>query len=107
MKKILILIIFFYILTLLQTSFLIHFNFFKITPNLILITVLLLNLLEEPRKNTGIFGAVISGFFWDIFSDRLIGFHVLILVGLAILIKVILRNYLRPALWTSILRIKK
>ena len=107
MKKILILIIFFYILALLQTSFLIHFNFFKITPNLILITVLLLNLLEEPRKNTGIFGAVISGFFWDVFSDRLIGCHVLILVGLAILIKVILRNYLRPALWTSILRIKK
>ena len=95
MKKILILIIFFYILALLQTSFLIHFNFFTITPNLILITVLLLNLLEEPRKNNGIFGAVISGFFWDIFSDRFIGFHILILVGLAILIKVILRNYLR------------
>ncbi|XOB41870.1 MAG: rod shape-determining protein MreD [Candidatus Nealsonbacteria bacterium] len=96
MKKVLILIIVFYILALLQTSFLIHLSFFNITPNFILIAVLLLNLLEEPRKNNGIFGAVISGFFWDIFSNRPIGFHILILVGLAILIKVILRNYLRP-----------
>ncbi len=95
MKKILILIIIFYILALLQTSFLIHFSFFNITPNFILIAVLLLNLLEEPRKNNGIFGAVISGFFWDIFSNRPIGFHILILAGLAILIKIILRRYVQ------------
>jgi len=96
MRKSLILIIFFYILALLQTSFLIHFSFSKIVPNLLLITVLILNILEEPRENNGIFGAVASGFFWDIFSDKFIGFHILILAGIAVLIKLILRNYLQP-----------
>jgi len=66
-----------------------------------------LNILEQPEKNNGIFGAVISGFFWDIFSNKLIGFHILILLGLSILIKVILRNYLQQNIWKNILRIKK
>jgi len=109
-KNILILTIFLYILTLFQTSFLVHFNI--LGPILILITVLCLNLLEEPENVNGIFGAGISGFFWDIFSNKPIGFHLLILVIMSVFIKVILKRYVRfpiPtfSLWKNILRIKK
>jgi len=101
MKKILILIPFFYILTLFQTSFLIHFNIFLEggfggwTPNLILIAVILITVFERPEKNLGIFLAFIGGFFLDIFSENFIGFHILVLVILALLIKFILRKYVR------------
>jgi len=96
MKKTLILIIFFYFFILLQTSFLIHFAILGRTLNLILIAVLALNFLENPRKNNGIFIAGISGFFCDIFSKGFIGFHILILVMTSVLIKIILRNYFFP-----------
>lgn len=82
-------------LVLFQTSFLVHLNVAGIIPNLILIIVFLLNLLEKAQKNDGIFGAAISGFFWDIFSEKFIGFHILILISLAILIKLILKRYVR------------
>ncbi len=95
----------FYILVLFQTSFLIHFNIFLEggflgwTPNLILITIILINLFEHPEKSFGIFSGFIGGFFLDIFSENFIGFHILILVGLAMVIKFILRNYVRlPAI---------
>ena len=56
MKKILILVIVFYILVLFQISFLVHFNIFDgsflgWSPNLILIAVILLNIFENPQKN--------------------------------------------------------
>ena len=101
MKKILILIPFLYILTLFQTSFLIHFNvflgggFFSWTSNLVLISVILLTVFEKPEKNSGIFLGFCGGFFLDIFSENFIGFHILILVIIAFLIKFILRKYVR------------
>lgn len=101
MKKILILILFFYILTLFQTSFLIHFNifleggFFGWALNLILIAVILITVLENPEKNLGIFSGICGGFFLDIFSENFLGFHILILVILAFFIKFILRKYVR------------
>jgi len=106
MKKILILIPFFYILTLFQTSFLIHFNvfleggFWGWTPNLILIAVILITVFEkpDPHTNFGVGVAFIGGFFLDIFSENFIGFHILILVILAFFIKFILRKYVRPVI---------
>lgn len=95
MKKILILVIFFYILVLIQTSFLIHFNIRGITPNLILISVILINLFAKPQNYSGLFSAIFGGFFLDIFSERPIGFSILILMLIAILIKVILKKYVR------------
>jgi len=94
-KNLILLIIFFYFLTIFQTSFLAHFSIKGIVINFILITIFLLNILEVPEKNTGIFAALVAGFFWDIFSDNLIGFHVLILIFLALLIKIILARYVR------------
>jgi len=94
-KKFLILIIIFYLLALFEASFLIHFKKLSRVPSLILILTILLNFLEKPKKNSGIFGAFVGGFFWDIFSSRPIGFHILILIILAIFIKLILRKYVR------------
>jgi len=94
-KKVLILIVVFYLLTLLQTSFLVHFNIKGIIPNLVLITVILLNLFEQPKSYTGLISAFLGGFFLDIFSENFIGFYVLILVGLAISIKFIFKKYVK------------
>lgn len=93
--QILFLIIFFYILILLETSFLIYFDVFRIIPNLILIALVLLVFLEKPKDNLSIFGAIIGGFFWDIFSPKPIGFYILILLGLVILLKIISKKYVR------------
>jgi len=95
MKKTLILILFFYTISLFQTSFLIHFSILRSLPNLILISVILMNFLEEPKEDSAIPSAVIGGFFWDIFSERPIGFGILILLGVTLLLKLILRKYVR------------
>lgn len=98
-KKILIYFLFFYILALFQTSFLIHFNLFLGRVgwclNLILISVILLNLFENLQQKSGILAAFIGGFFWDIFSENFIGFYILILLGVSIFIKFILKKYVR------------
>ena len=94
-KKILISIIVFYFLVLIQTSFLVHFNILGIVPNLVLISVVLWNLFEKSKNYSGLYAALIGGFFLDIFSSRFIGFYVLILFTLAIFIKLIFKRYVR------------
>jgi rod shape-determining protein MreD len=88
MRKFLILIIIFYILSLLQDSFLPHFDIKGYTLNLILISVIIINLFNGSRRqgNSGLGAAFIGGFFLDIFSENFIGFYILILLGLALLI---------------------
>lgn len=94
-KNIFILLLIFYLLSIFQTSFLVHFDIKGIVPNLIVIAVFVLNILEGPEKETGIFAALVAGFLWDIFSEKFIGYHILILTLFSISIKVILRNYVR------------
>lgn len=95
-KKIVILILFFYLLALLQTSFFVHFNIAGIIPNFILISVILLSLFTPvPNFSVVVSSAFIGGFFLDIFSVGLIGFNVLILLGLVIFIKIVLRRYVQ------------
>lgn len=95
LKNLVILTILFYFLTLLQTSFLVHFSIKGVVINLILIALFLINILEIPEKNIGVVAAGISGLFWDIFSEKFIGYHILILVLFALLIKIILVRYVR------------
>lgn len=95
MKNIILLLLFFYLLFIFQTSFLVHFPLKGYIINLLLIVTFLFNILEAPEKNKGVFAAGIVGFFWDIFSEKFIGYHVLILVILAFLIKTILVRYVR------------
>ena len=95
LKKLLVLIVFFYILTLLQTSFLVQFNIKGIVPNLVLIAVILINFFGSPQNNLGIFSALAGGFFLDIFSENFIGFYILILVALALFIQLVLKKYVQ------------
>lgn len=91
-KKILLLIVFFYILAISQTSFFIHW---KIIPNLILIAVILINLFESPKEDSGLFAALWAGLFWDVFSQSPFGFYTLILLMVALFIKLIFKKYVR------------
>ena len=86
-KKILILIIIFYFLALIQTSFLIHFNILGTVPNLILILVCLLSFFEKPKEYWGIFGALLGGFFLDIFSNSFMGLAIISLLIVSFFIK--------------------
>lgn len=98
MLKILILVIFFYVLALFQTSFLIHFAFFSskiVSYSLILILIIFLNLFTSDHEWHGLGATFAAGFFWDVFSGSFIGFHILIFIGLAIFIKLILKKYVR------------
>lgn len=92
-KEALFLLILFYFLILLQTSFLVQFNVFGVIPNFILILVIFINLFEKPKSYSGVFAGFVGGLFLDIFSSGIIGFHLLILLGIAIFIKLILRKY--------------
>lgn len=87
--------IIFFILTLVQTSILVHFMIFGIVLNISLISVVLMNIFENPKSNLGLYAAVISGFFLDIFSMRPFGFWILILFLVALFIKLIFRKYVR------------
>jgi rod shape-determining protein MreD len=94
-KKILAFIIFFYVLALFQTSFLVHFKIFGQIPNLILLALIIINIFEKPKDYSGVFAAVIGGFFLDIFSEKSIGLSILILVALSLFIKLILKKYVQ------------
>ena len=94
-KKCILFILLFYFATLAETSFLVHFNLFGKTLNLVMIIVIIWNLLENQKHYSGIHGAIIGGLFLDIFSSRLIGFNILILLLIALFIKFILKKYVR------------
>jgi rod shape-determining protein MreD len=87
-RKIFFLILFFYLLTLFQTSFFPHF-----WP--VLIIVVLINLFEPQKEKLGLFSAFFGGFFLDIFSENFIGFWILILLTLAFFIKLVLRKHVQ------------
>lgn len=91
MKKVLISALVFYFLILIQTSFLVHFAIFSVVPNLILISVVIFNFFENPRKNSGFLIAVIGGFYLDLFSNFQIGVSIFSLVILVFLIKKFLK----------------
>jgi rod shape-determining protein MreD len=95
-KKIIFLVFFFYLLALIQTSFLIHFNLSGIVPNFVLITIFFINLFERPEKKLGIVSAFLGGFYLDIFSlsfSGFFGFYTLISLALSLFIKFILRKH--------------
>ena len=95
MVKFLISAIIYFIFALLQTSFLVHFGVLGEHLNLILISVIIWNLVETRKSLFGLLNAVIGGFFLDIFSNRIFGFYILILLTAAILIKFVLKKYVK------------
>jgi len=72
-KKDFLIIILFYFLALIQSSFLSHFAIRGVSPNLILITVLLFCLFESPEGSLGKSSGFSGGFFLDVFSASPLG----------------------------------
>jgi len=95
MKKFLIFSLFFFFLTLLQASFFIHFSFFGFSLNFIIIAQVLIILFEKPKEDRSIYLSLVSGFFWDIFSVKPIGYGILILFSISWILKMFLRKYVR------------
>lgn len=84
MQKELFLVLLIYFLVLFQQSFLPHFAVWSITPNLVLISIFLLNLLGN---RSGIILAFFAGLILDIHSGLPLGISALIFLILAILIR--------------------
>jgi rod shape-determining protein MreD len=64
--------------------------------NLVLISVILINLFEKTKNYSGILSAFLAGFFVDIFSESFIGFHILIFLLFSLFIKHFLKRYVQP-----------
>lgn len=98
-KNIVFLAIIFYFLALLQMSFLAHFKLFGINLNFLLLGVVFLNLTERNEGRLGIFAALMAGFLLDlsVFGDKAIffGFYTLISLSLSLVIKFVIRNYVK------------
>ena len=90
MTKVILLVLIFYILAMIQASFLVHFQIFGMVLNVSLLLVVLINIFENPHKYLGLWASLISGFFLDIFSTRPFGFWILIFFLAAIFVKIIL-----------------
>ena len=93
LKKFIFLVIFFYFLILFQTSFL--SRFFIFLPNLVLITIILINFFEEQKDNSGITAALVGGLFLDIFSEKFFGYYFLISFLICFFIKFVVKNYVQ------------
>lgn len=85
--KILILVLFFYLFTLFQNSFLANFSIYGVVPNFVLILVCLLSFFEKPHEYFGLFSVLIAGFFLDIFSSSFLGASILSLIIIYFFIK--------------------
>jgi rod shape-determining protein MreD len=83
----------FYFLYLFQMSFLPFLNIFQV--NFLFFLVLLINIIEDPQKNNGLYCAFFAGIFSDLFSSYFFGLITFIFLLMAILIKYILLRYVR------------
>ena len=87
MRKYLILIPILFFLALIQESFLHHFEIFGTVPNLVLISVFLLNFLQKQENQFGIFAGFFGGAILDLSSALPIGTFFLTLGTLSFFIK--------------------
>jgi len=85
--KTLILVLFFYLLVLFQNSFLSHFSISGASLNLILISICLFSFFEESHKYSGLFLAIVAGFFLDVFSRSFLGISIFCLIIVYFFIK--------------------
>ena len=94
-QKTLAIIFFFYLFSLLQTSFFAHFNLFGTIPNLVFILFFLLVFFSAGVPSgsglafgwEGIFYALVAGIFLDIFSYTYIGPSIIFLLIIGFLLK--------------------
>jgi len=92
-KKIIGISFLFYTLTVIQSSFLVHFIY--CLPSLVLVSVLIINLKEEQKENFGLASGLIGGFFLDIYSDKCIGYYVVMFFIMGLFLKLVIKRILR------------
>ena len=88
-KELSTLIIIFYFLALLQTSFTVFLSFYGFTLNLILILLIIINIFESSESKIGLLSAFTGGFLLDIWSSQVFGFWTLVCLLTVIFIKFI------------------
>jgi len=97
-RRIAFLIIVFYFLSLIQTSFLAHFSLWGVVPNLVFIIAVFINFFNFPQYQK-LFSAFIAGLYLDIFSLSntfgFFGFYTLLLLGSYFILKIISEKYVR------------
>ncbi|MEK7542447.1 MAG: rod shape-determining protein MreD [Patescibacteria group bacterium] len=95
MKQVLSISLLLYALALLQMSFLVYFFPNGLIPNFIIFTVVFLGIFEKRESYTSIGAALFGGFLMDIFSGGIMGFWSFVLTLIALLLKVVLEDYVR------------
>ena len=83
----------FFILAMLQVSFLPHFPLWGWTPNLVLIFLVIPAFFASTK--TGIVAALAGGFFLDIYSSLPFGLWIILSFMLFFAVRYILKNYVR------------
>lgn len=94
-KNIVLLTIFFYFLSIFQSSFFIHIEWIGAFPLLTLIFLVAILFLNRKKIELGLFGAAIAGLFLDLFSAKPFGFHVLLFLFFALLVNFVFLKYVR------------
>lgn len=95
MKKNIFFAFLFYFLILFQTSFLARFPILALLPNLAAVSVCLLSFFEKDNEMTAEIMAFIVGLMLDVFSARPLGTASIVLVLASVLIKTIIKKYVR------------
>lgn len=93
MTKRLFIIFLFFVISMLQVSFLPHFTLAGWVINIVLISLVVLA--SFASLATGVQAAVTSGFFLDIYSSLPFGFWIILCLSLFFVMHYILQNYVR------------
>mgnify|MGYP000430373039 FL=1 len=93
MKEGLLIVFAFFILSLLQVSFLPHFPILGWVINIVLLSLILVAALGSVK--IGVEAALTGGFFLDIYSHLPFGFWMILSLTLFFIIRYIVRNYVR------------
>jgi len=102
-KRLIIVLIFLYFLVLFQNSFLINFKIFGISPNLVLLAVILINVFFEDSFLL-LFTALMGGFCLDAFSigsSRFFGYYIIIALVIYFIISYSTKYFTFPHIRTS------
>ncbi|MCP6726714.1 MAG: hypothetical protein KJI69_01570 [Patescibacteria group bacterium] len=96
MLKNFLIFILFLILIIFQTTFLVHISIFGIVPNLIFGFIFLYAFFEASGDIKSFWYAIVGGVLLDIFSGYFFGFWVILLLGIVLLVKFVIKSYVRP-----------
>lgn len=94
MKTVLFFIPLFFILSLLQTSFVAHFTIEGLSVPLVVLSVSLVSLFASS-SSAGLAGAFVGGILLDVFSQQFFGYWTCILVFLSLVITFMMNTYVR------------